>query len=231
MNDELQWFACLCLDSGIVDHKRCRRIYDSLEDPEDILGFGQRFLDEGLVEDIDVVQQLLDDACDRVDAEEKPPYDPFAPVEPAGGRGLKLATSASAPESVEVAPEPFAEVPSVEPGSAEAQVEDPAASSVEEPESAAETDPTQEAASVSGGGGADPAGQADRKPAESVVPADGLDPVLPDFDSILSMPERQLRAALIGLLKRCVETGASDLHLCAAARPFERKDRVNHYFS
>ncbi|MFP4157115.1 MAG: ATPase, T2SS/T4P/T4SS family, partial [Opitutales bacterium] len=221
MNDELQWFACLCLDSGIVDRERCRQIYDSLEDPEDLLAFGQHFLDEGLVEDIEVVQQLLDDACDRVDAEEKPPYDPFAPVEPAVGRGLKLAAST---------PEPI-EAPSVEPAPAETPAVAPTAPSAEEPDSAAVAEPPRETASSSAGGGADPAGQADRKPAESVVPADGLDPVLPDFDAILSLPERQLRAALIGLLKRCVETGASDLHLSAAARPFERKDRENHYLS
>ena len=55
MINEVQWFACICLDSEIVSRERCWKIYNSLEDGDDLLAFGQCFLDEGIVEDIEAV--------------------------------------------------------------------------------------------------------------------------------------------------------------------------------
>ena len=205
MTSEVQWFACLCLDSEIVNRERCRVIYNSLEDGDDLLAFGQRFLDEGIVEDIEAVQKLLDEACDRSDAGDEPPYDPFAESGQTSGDDAGSAAPVSG-EAQAVAPGP----PPDESATAEKVQETPSA-----PEDAAPA----------------PQARASRKPPESPVQADGLDPELPDFEAVLSLPDDQLRTALIGLLKRCVETGASDLHLSAAARPFERKDRENHYLS
>ena len=212
MISEVQWFACLCLDSEIVNRERCRVIYNSLEDGDDLLAFGQRFLDEGLVEDIEAVQKLLDEACDRADAGDEPPYHPFVETGQTGGSKAE----AVAPKPKE--PEAAAPIP-------------PPVESEPEHEEAQEAAVPKNTSAVTENASGVPEVRASRKPPESVVAADGLDPALPDFESILSLPEHQLRAALIGLLKRCVETGASDLHLSAAARPFERKDRENQYLS
>lgn len=182
MNDEVRWFACLCIDSGILSRQRIGEICKALGANVDLLAIGQHILDEGIVEDVDAVQRLLDEACDHVDGGDAVPYDPF--IEPA-----------------KVAPPPSAIDP--EAGAVESRPEPAAA----------------------------PKLQITRRPPESVVATDGIEPGMLDFDNLASLSESQLRAGLIALMKRCVATGASDLHLSAAARPFERKDRKNHYLS
>lgn len=61
------------------------------------------------------------------------------------------------------------------------------------------------------------------------VPIESGKPGLPDFSALEGATDAVLREAMIGLLRYASESGASDLHLSAGARPFVRRDRENHY--
>lgn len=212
MNNEVQWFACLCIDSGLLTRQRLRTIRETLGMDVDLLGLGQHILDSGTVEDVDAVQRLLDEACDQVDAGAPPPYDPFAVPE-------KIVLPTAPPqESVPSEPAPVAPAPM-----AAAPVA-PAPAAPAAPASPAPAAPAPEPVVAS-------KLKVPRKPSERVVAANGIDAAPLDFASVHSLSEPQLRAGLIALLKHCVEAGSSDLHLSAGARPFERRDRENHYLS
>jgi twitching motility protein PilT len=222
MNNEIRWFACLCIESGLLNKQGCRMVMKSLGADADLLAFGERVLDLGITDEVESLQKLLDEACNHVDAGDPLPFDPFAEVQKRQKTTPLLLTRppipVPSPEKEPTPPPPPtpAETPPPPPEPTPPPPPGPEANSELEPE------PGPEAATKL---------HESRKPTESVVPADGLDAALPDFRNILNLPETQLRAAMIGLLKRCVESGVSDLHLSADARPFERKDRENEYIS
>ncbi len=199
-------------------------VHKSLGDKADLLEFGERVLDLGITDDVEMVQKLLDDACDKVDAQDPLPFDPFsAPKTPVGDQGHRLTTRPPIPAE---SPEPAAPPPEPEPAPTPVP---PAPQPTPEPEPQPTPPPPPPPPTPE----EIPVGKLHegRKPPENLVPADGLSATLPDFKNIMEMPENQLRASVIGLLKRCTETGVSDLHLCADAKPFERKDRENEYLS
>ena len=241
MNDEIRWFACLCIRNQICNAQACRMIRKSFGDREfDVLAYAEKMVELGICEELELLQNLLDETCERVDAGEAPPEDPFLQTSSKkSGRKLTTRPPIPAPKPEEQASpvqnsssSPPAEIsppsptpapqpktppsaPSPEPGTASVAEDPPSA-----PETAGE-DPTPPPASL----------HQPRRPTPVVVPADGLDPALPDFAAVTAYNPNQQRAAMIGLLKYCQEAAASDLHLSADARPFFRKDRENRYLA
>ncbi|MCB1124615.1 MAG: hypothetical protein KJT03_23890, partial [Verrucomicrobiae bacterium] len=53
----------------------------------------------------------------------------------------------------------------------------------------------------------------------------------PEFEDVASLDDRQVRQFLVQLLLKCQAEGASDVHLCADARPFIRRNRKIEYLS
>ena len=53
----------------------------------------------------------------------------------------------------------------------------------------------------------------------------------PDFEDVETMSEQEVRQCMVQLLTMSQHAGASDLHICADARPFIRVNRAVEYLS
>jgi len=69
------------------------------------------------------------------------------------------------------------------------------------------------------------------KPRETIVKTEGAKPVWPDASRLDPSKASQMRLALIGLLLKAEEHGASDVHICAGSRLFIRRNRGIEYVS
>jgi len=69
------------------------------------------------------------------------------------------------------------------------------------------------------------------KPRESMVQTEGAKPVWADPARLDPSNAAQMRVALIGLLLKAAEYGASDVHVCAGSRLFLRRNRAIEYLS
>src|SRR5690606_6763432 len=78
MDVTLSWFLCLCLERKLLEPKTLGDLRAAVPPEADAVAYGEMMLDLGITEDTALLQDLLDEACDREDAEGGPPCDPFS---------------------------------------------------------------------------------------------------------------------------------------------------------
>ncbi|MDP0501044.1 MAG: PilT/PilU family type 4a pilus ATPase [Verrucomicrobiota bacterium JB022] len=76
-----------------------------------------------------------------------------------------------------------------------------------------------------------PAAPKGPRPAEYLVPTAGVQAAWPRFDQLERVPPDQLGKHFVGLLIAATRDGASDVHLCAEARPFVREQGKIRYLA
>ncbi|MCC5807066.1 MAG: PilT/PilU family type 4a pilus ATPase [Opitutales bacterium] len=169
-----RWFLhlCLCREHALLVPSDIDKLVEGAGTDDDAVAYGERILDLNITSDTELLQSLLDSACDAASSGTEPPAGP--------------ATTADESKTAALLP----------------------------PNSS-----TTAAAAPSASGGC----------AESPLPADGVEPDLPDFPALEGAPDDVLLAAMIGLLRYASASRASDLHVSAGARPFVRRDRKTHY--
>lgn len=223
-----------------MNAQACRMILKGFQGEKfDVLAYAERVAEMGITEDMELLQKLLDETLERVDAGDSPPQDPFTWSEPETPPRKKLVTRPPMPIPASAENE---EIAATEGGTESTPPQGGfQAPEVPQTSESPEITPPQKSASpthppvapppekVDGTPAESDTGEVATKPAPAVVPADGLEARLPEFSKLPSYNENQQRAAVIGLLKYCQQNGASDLHLTAQARPFMRNERANHY--
>ena len=309
MKLEVQWLAHLATKAGYLDSAKCLVLKHALGPDADILSFGEKLLDRGYCPDFDILQDMVNDAYSRAEANEPVPSNPFdilksatsrlsmrpnrgveppaeateeppsAPVsEPTFASSSKpdIEMPASLPSSnipkpsirrmgetppsiseapaseapppppppappADAPPRPGGDRPRISMRTAPPLEETPAVEQPSVPQSAppppppapvqqhpAPAQPAQVAAQPApvqpAPVAAEPNLSKDRPEVSLDVPDDW-----PDFDGIDSLSDNAAREWLVQLLLKCQSIGASDVHLCADARPFIRHNRAVTY--
>lgn len=210
MNRDIRWFVWLCVERELIPRRSCpgMRILGDASTP--VLEFAESMLQFGVTKDGDRLQQLLDEYVDspEIDRSGEPPYDPFTPVRARTGLTPKPAPAASARPSAPAAPAAPRTAPQPAPASSPAPAQAPA--------------PAPASVSVS---------EEIPRPPDTVLPVDGAEAGVPQFDQLARASDSQFRKALISLLLACTKNGYSDLHLSAGGRPFARKLGTVNYLS
>ena len=73
----LRWFVWLCLERSVLTPASFERLREAVGASADAIAYGEMMLDLGLCTDPELLQSLLDEACDREASGELPPSDPF----------------------------------------------------------------------------------------------------------------------------------------------------------
>ncbi|MDX2111730.1 MAG: PilT/PilU family type 4a pilus ATPase [Verrucomicrobiota bacterium] len=102
MKEEVCILACICLEHGMLNPESCRELAAKLDPEIDLVGFAEKLLDDGIAADAEELQALVDIACDKLQAGEKPPFDPFFRKK----AGLSLSMKSSQGGSVASPPPP-----------------------------------------------------------------------------------------------------------------------------
>ncbi len=77
MKLEVQWLAYLATQEGYLDSAKCLVLKHALGPDADILSFGEKLLDRGYCTDFDILQELVNDAYEKAEANEPVPSNPF----------------------------------------------------------------------------------------------------------------------------------------------------------
>ena len=77
MKLEVQWLAYLATQAGFLDSAKCLVLKHALGPDADILSFGEKLLDRGYCPDFDQLQDLVNDAYRKAEANEPVPSNPF----------------------------------------------------------------------------------------------------------------------------------------------------------
>lgn len=75
---EIQWLAYLGILEGFLNRKVCLELQESLGENAEILDFGERILDDGVYDNFERLQELVDEAWDKAEGGDPPPRNPFA---------------------------------------------------------------------------------------------------------------------------------------------------------
>ena len=244
MEAVVQLFAEKVIRAGIIDADRASQIRRVCSDTSDIIEFGEALLKD-CPDRLDQVQGLLDQTVDEYQQGGRATRNPFeatamsstpratlpvkfnrtaasripVPESETPGEPVRSTRPEAASQDRPVAQEP--EAPRGQP------VTEPDRIPVEQPSargSAAQEEkaPAQAAAPVSEQASGTPRDRRNRPP-EAVVSAEGIEPGIPDFESLDPRNNEQIATALIGMLLKLGESDFSDLHLSGGSRPFGRK--------
>ncbi len=71
MNSGVQWFCQLLVQNGMATDEMCRNLYAELEGPG-LIGFAQEFVDRGLCDNVEVIQEYVNVAHEAAEAGEVP---------------------------------------------------------------------------------------------------------------------------------------------------------------
>ncbi|MEO7415008.1 MAG: PilT/PilU family type 4a pilus ATPase [Opitutaceae bacterium] len=77
MKPDIRWLARLSIEEGLLTKAQCRAVRTSLGDGAEIGDFAQKLIDEGLVENIEILEKLAGVAISR-GGQGSPTRDPFA---------------------------------------------------------------------------------------------------------------------------------------------------------
>ena len=79
LNDEIRWFACLCVDQEVINERGLRLILQSFEKDQaiDIIPFAEKIYQTGACDDAELLQELIISAGYQVHQKNSPPFDPF----------------------------------------------------------------------------------------------------------------------------------------------------------
>jgi twitching motility protein PilT len=196
------WLVRLGLDQGLFTREQANTVKTALGDAADVVDFAQKLIDDGYVENVEVLEKVTHLAMTK--GAKGPPYgNPFVMSDesrvPFGGnQGAAAAPAASAPRPAPTVPSGTTRPPV--PASA---APSPAAAVASAPRPKPATRPP-----IPKGSGAKFA-----------------------FEEASAMDERMLAAGMQDLLRTTAGQGASDLHLSTGARPFVRKNRALTYIS
>ncbi len=77
MNSAVLWFVRLGLDEKAITRRQAATVRGALGDAAEIADFAQKFLDDGIVTDVELLERLANTALEKAEAG-PPPADPFA---------------------------------------------------------------------------------------------------------------------------------------------------------
>ncbi|MCK5803332.1 MAG: PilT/PilU family type 4a pilus ATPase [Lentisphaeria bacterium] len=213
MNVDVKWFCRLAIDHALVSAEVCQQLVTSVGEDCDLLDFAQAMMDQGLCEDLEKIQTVLDLACERAQGGIEPIEGPMVMPERTQVMAVERKTEESIEEDGELGP--FEEeddlgdlvMASLEqealPDEADIAVYDRdehlgEQKLSEELESATIAPPLKKAA----------------------VPDFGTE--MPDWQALSSCLPEEAGEALRHILSAARSFGASDVHLSANAIPFMR---------
>lgn len=107
MEIAVQWFAHYAVEQGVLTPELCLQFAEVLDDDIDILGFAQAILDHEVWDDMDVIQELVNQAHTQAQAGAAPPRNFFEAAAP------EAAPAAAAPTIIPAGPPPPADAPSL----------------------------------------------------------------------------------------------------------------------
>src|SRR5258705_4728164 len=81
MSPDTVWLARLSLDHGLVTKAQCRAVRRTLADDADVGDFAQKLIDDGIVENVEMLEKLAGLAMHRSRAGE-PTRNPFLETNP-----------------------------------------------------------------------------------------------------------------------------------------------------